>query len=95
MALVRHKTFLETIKEYSKDNIPSSIMNKIRKIYISNPEFNPSLIKQVSSACEGLCRWVIAIDRYDEIFKVSFFIYYWFKIKSMISKNKFYLGCCS
>jgi dynein heavy chain len=63
--------FLEILKEYDKDNIPASIMNKIRRNYISNPEFNPSLIKNVSSACEGLCKWVIALDRYDSIFKVN------------------------
>jgi dynein heavy chain len=62
--------FLESLKEYDKDNIPANVMTKIRKNYINNPEFNPSLIKNVSSACEGLCKWVIAMDKYDKIFKV-------------------------
>jgi dynein heavy chain len=62
--------FLESLKEYDKDNIPPNVMTKIRKNYINNPEFNPALIKNVSSACEGLCKWVIAIDTYDKIYKV-------------------------
>lgn len=63
--------FLESLKEYDKENIPSHIINKIRKNYISNPDFNPSLVRNVSSACQGLCKWVIAISSYDEITKVN------------------------
>ena len=62
--------FLESLKEYDKDNIPLQVINKIRRDYISNPEFVPSLIKKVSSACEGLCKWVIAISDYDGVFKI-------------------------
>jgi dynein heavy chain len=62
--------FLESLKEYDKDNIQPQIIKKIRLDYISNPEFIPSLIKKVSSACEGLCKWVVAVSDYDGIFKV-------------------------
>ena len=55
----------------NKDNIPPQIINKIRTGYIKNPDFNPSLIRSVSSACEGLCKWVIAISSYDKIYKVK------------------------
>lgn len=37
---------------------------------MSNPEFDPSLIKNASTACEGLCRWVRAMDVYDRVAKV-------------------------
>ena len=62
--------FLESLKDYDKDNIPPSIMSKIRKGYIENPEFDPQIIKNVSSACEGLCKWVRALDVYDKVAKV-------------------------
>ena len=62
--------FLESLKEYDKDNIPNAIMKKIREKYISNPEFDPAIIKNSSSACEGLCKWVRAIDVYDSVAKV-------------------------
>ena len=62
--------FLDSLKEYDKDNISPQIINKIRKNYINNTEFVPSLIKQVSSACEGLCKWVIALSDYDTVYKV-------------------------
>lgn len=38
--------------------------------YMTNPDFEPSLIKNASTACEGLCRWVQAMDVYDRVAKV-------------------------
>ena len=63
--------FLDSLKGFEKDNIPEPIMKKIRDRYTTNPDFNPSIIKSTSSACEGLCMWVRAIECYDRIIKVS------------------------
>ena len=38
--------------------------------YIPNPDFDPAIIKNASTACEGLCRWVKAMDIYDRVAKV-------------------------
>ena len=62
--------FLDSLKEFDKDHIPLAIMKKIRDRYISNPDYNPAIIKNVSSACEGLCKWVRAVDVYDDVVKV-------------------------
>ncbi|XP_068632055.1 dynein axonemal heavy chain 3 [Battus philenor] len=62
--------FLESLKNYDKDNIPPAIMKKIRDKYIPDREFDPVVISKVSSACEGLCRWVRAMDVYDRVIKV-------------------------
>ena len=79
--------FLETLKTYDKDNIPGGIMKKIREKYVTNPYFDPNLVKkvknsfvqtilslsylnQVSTACEGLCKWVRAIEVYDRVIKI-------------------------
>ena len=62
--------FLDSLREFDKDNIPTPIIKKIRDRYTSNPDFNPDIIKNVSSACEGLCKWVRAIETYDEVAKV-------------------------
>ena len=67
--------FLDSLREFDKDHIPGSIMKKIRDKYISNPDYNPAIIKNVSSACEGLCKWVRAIDVYDEVNKVRACVY--------------------
>ncbi|KAG8439501.1 hypothetical protein GDO86_005633 [Hymenochirus boettgeri] len=62
--------FLDSLKEFDKDNIPSKVITQIRKDFISNPEFQPDVIKNVSSACEGLCSWVRAIEVYDKVAKI-------------------------
>jgi len=69
--LLSDMKFLESLKEYDKDNIPAATMTKIRGTYITNPEFDPKIIKNVSSAAEGLCKWVCALEVYDKVAKVS------------------------
>ncbi|KAJ6652606.1 hypothetical protein lerEdw1_011258 [Lerista edwardsae] len=62
--------FLQSLHEYDKDNIPPAYMNIIRKQYITNPEFVPEKIRNASTAAEGLCKWVRAMDSYDKVAKV-------------------------
>ena len=42
----------------------------IRTKYVTNPDFDPDKIKVASTACEGLCRWLLAIEKYDVVAKV-------------------------
>ncbi|XP_052058680.1 dynein axonemal heavy chain 3-like isoform X1 [Mytilus californianus] len=62
--------FLDSLKDYDKDDIPPPVIKKIRDSYINNPDFDPQIIKNVSSACEGLCKWVKAMEKYDKVIKV-------------------------
>ncbi|EFN75890.1 Dynein heavy chain 7, axonemal [Harpegnathos saltator] len=62
--------FLESLLTYDKDNIPERIMTKIRTTILTNPNFDPERIRTVSTACEGLCRWVFALSEYDKVAKV-------------------------
>ncbi|CAL8109272.1 unnamed protein product [Orchesella dallaii] len=62
--------FLEGLKEYDKDNIPVPVMKKIREKFIKNPDFDPAVIKNVSTACEGLCKWVKAMEVYDRVIRI-------------------------
>uniref|UniRef100_A0A0A9Z4J1 Dynein heavy chain 3, axonemal n=1 Tax=Lygus hesperus TaxID=30085 RepID=A0A0A9Z4J1_LYGHE len=62
--------FLESLKAYDKDNIPPAIMKRIREKYIPDREFDPNVIKASSSACEGLCKWVRAMEVYDRVNKI-------------------------
>ena len=38
--------------------------------YVTNPDFNPEVVKGASNACEGLCKWVRAMEVYDRVAKV-------------------------
>ncbi|CAH1180400.1 unnamed protein product [Phaedon cochleariae] len=62
--------FLENLKLYDKDNIPPPVMKRIRDRYMPDREFDPERIKNVSTACEGLCKWVRAMEVYDRVIKI-------------------------
>ena len=62
--------FLDSLLSYDKDNIPERIMTKIRMTILTNPNFDPDKIRNASTACEGLCKWVFAVSEYDKVAKV-------------------------
>ncbi|KAI9202130.1 dynein heavy chain and region D6 of dynein motor-domain-containing protein [Polychytrium aggregatum] len=62
--------FLETLKMFDKDDIPAHVIKKIRQTYIPNPEFKPDKVRNASSAAEGLCTWIVAMESYDRVAKV-------------------------
>ncbi|XP_045030294.1 dynein axonemal heavy chain 7 isoform X2 [Daphnia magna] len=62
--------FLTQLKEYKKDTIPPHIMQRIRTEFLPNPDFEPSVVAKASSAAEGLCKWVKAIEIYDKTAKI-------------------------
>ncbi|PVD24358.1 hypothetical protein C0Q70_14839 [Pomacea canaliculata] len=68
--LLGDMNFLGMLKEYDRDNIPVHVMQKIRKEYITNPEFDPAKVANASSAAEGLCKWILAMEIYDRVAKV-------------------------
>ncbi|PSN57349.1 hypothetical protein C0J52_02087 [Blattella germanica] len=61
--------FLQSLKDFDKDNIAPPIMKKIRTEYLPNKDFKPNVVAKASSAAEGLCKWVIAMDMYDKVAK--------------------------
>ncbi|KAJ8333348.1 hypothetical protein SKAU_G00422440 [Synaphobranchus kaupii] len=68
--LLGDMNFLRDLKEYDKDNIPVAVMTKIRTEYMSNPDFDPTKVAKASSAAEGLCKWITAMEVYDRVAKV-------------------------
>lgn len=62
--------FLESLITYDKNNIAPTIIKRIREKFINDPMFEPMSIRNVSTACEGLCRWVRAMDSYDKVFRI-------------------------
>lgn len=63
--------FLQSLKDFDKDNIKPENMAKLRKEYIPNKDFKPHIVAKASSAAEGLCKWIIAMDMYDKVLKTS------------------------
>jgi len=51
-------------------DVQLAYMAKIRKEYVKNPEFDPTKVAKASSAAEGLCKWVLAMEIYDRVIKI-------------------------
>ncbi|CAL8325422.1 unnamed protein product [Merluccius merluccius] len=68
--LLGDMNFLRDLRVYDKDNIPIPVMQKIRSEYMTNPDFDPSKVAKASSAAEGLCKWIQAMEVYDRVAKV-------------------------
>ncbi|XP_072386040.1 dynein axonemal heavy chain 7 isoform X2 [Diabrotica undecimpunctata] len=62
--------FLQTLKDFDKDNIKPDAIAKLRKEYIPHKDFKPAVVAKASSAAEGLCKWIIAMDMYEKVYKV-------------------------
>jgi len=62
--------FLQNLKDYDKDNIAPTVMQIIKKTYMTDNSFMPHIVAKASSAAEGLCKWVRAMVSYDEVAKV-------------------------
>ncbi|CAL2045248.1 unnamed protein product [Caenorhabditis brenneri] len=62
--------FLAKIRSFARDSMSKKTMKLIREKYISKEEFDPENVRQCSLAAEGLCRWVLAIDMYNQISKI-------------------------
>ncbi|KAI9224346.1 dynein heavy chain and region D6 of dynein motor-domain-containing protein [Blastocladiella britannica] len=55
--------FLESLMTFDKDNIPESVVTKI-KPYIDNPDFAVEVISKVSKAATSICAWARAMEKY-------------------------------
>ncbi|XP_036671579.3 dynein axonemal heavy chain 3 isoform X3 [Drosophila suzukii] len=70
MRMLSDMKFLDSLKTFDKDNIPPAIIKRIREKYIADRDFVPEKIKAASMACEGICRWVRAMDVYDKVARI-------------------------
>ncbi|CAH8511378.1 unnamed protein product [Dicrocoelium dendriticum] len=60
--------FLDSLLNFDRDNIPDSIISKI-KPYIESESFTPAAISKVSKACTSICLWVRAMYKYHHVAK--------------------------
>lgn len=60
-------SFLQSLKDYDKDDISPDIMKKIRKDFIPHKDFQPHIVAKASSAAEGLCKWIKAIENFESV----------------------------
>lgn len=63
--------YVEYLLTLDKDMIPDHISERLQEKVLSNDAFDVEKIKLISVACEFLCKWVIAIVKYDRAAKIA------------------------
>jgi len=58
--------FLQSLVHFDRDHIPPAIMQKV-SAFTSKEDFTPDRVRRTSAAAAMLCRWVLAVEAYDQI----------------------------
>ena len=58
--------FLERLKTYDVNNIPLSVLKKLKPV-IGEKDFEPDFVGGKSRAAKSLCKWCIAVAKYKEV----------------------------
>lgn len=67
---MNEKDFLQQLLSFKKDDIPEQVITRIRKEFLSDPDFKPGRVRKASFAAKGLCEWIIKLEQYDKIAKL-------------------------
>ena len=62
--------FMESLREFKKDEIPPENIRELERKYLNDPEFNRDSMMSKSRAAAGLCEFVINIVEYHRIYLV-------------------------
>ena len=70
---LKKNTYMCALTNSSISSLQVPVMQKIRSEYMTNPDFDPGKVAKASSAAEGLCKWIKAMEVYDRVAKVQCF----------------------
>ncbi|TMW64716.1 hypothetical protein Poli38472_011596 [Pythium oligandrum] len=66
--LLNDMKFLDKLKEFDKDNIPTKTIRQLAK-FMADEEFTPETLSSISTAATSLCMWARAMYTYDTVAK--------------------------
>ncbi|CAL6104222.1 Dynein_heavy chain [Hexamita inflata] len=61
-------SFLQSLKGYDRDNISDSVLKQLKK-FTESKQYEISAIEKVSVACKSLAVWVLAIEKYAQVYR--------------------------
>lgn len=68
-SVIIRENFINTIVNFSTDDITDEIRNKMKTKYLSNPEFNFEKVNRASVACGPMVKWAIAQINFADMLK--------------------------
>lgn len=66
--LLADSAFITKLVNFNAETITEKTYLKFRQ-YSKNPDFQPDIIGRVSKACKSLCLWVLAVQRFHEVYR--------------------------
>ncbi|ESO83512.1 hypothetical protein LOTGIDRAFT_133247 [Lottia gigantea] len=61
--------FLKMLLQFDKNGLPDKVFKRLKR-YSKDPDFNPEKVGSVSEACRSICEWVLAIEHYNDVYKM-------------------------
>lgn len=60
--------FITRLVNFNPEQVTEKTYIKFKQ-YSKNPDFKPDVIGKVSKACESLCCWVLAVEKFHEVYR--------------------------
>ncbi|XP_070577565.1 LOW QUALITY PROTEIN: dynein axonemal heavy chain 6-like [Ptychodera flava] len=61
--------FLKRLVTFDKNGVPDKVFVKLKKL-TRMPDFVPEKVGHVSGACKSMCQWVLALEHYNDVYKM-------------------------
>lgn len=66
--LLAESSFITRLVNFNPELVTEKTYLKFKQ-YSKNPDFKPDIVGKVSKACESLCCWVLAVEKFHEVYR--------------------------
>lgn len=66
--LLAEPSFITHMVTFNPEKVTEKAYIKFKQ-YSKNPDFKPEIVGKVSKACESLCCWVLAVEKFHEVYR--------------------------
>lgn len=66
--LLADPSFITKLINFDAETVTEKTYLKFKQ-YSKNPDFKPDVVGRVSKACESMCAWVLAVEKFHEVYR--------------------------